>query len=260
MKLWWILPVFLVVGCTVSPLGREQLLLYSPQQMNNMGQQQFSAMKQQLAKKGLIDRNRRTNAYVRCVADALLRSLGENPRAWEVVVFNNKAANAFAMPGRKIGVYNGLLKVARNQDQLATVLAHEIGHVQANHANERISRNMLMQGGLAAVDALAGPSRQTLQMLGMGAQYGIMLPYNRSQESEADLIGLQLMAGAGFDPGQSIVLWQNMHRANPGGPPEFLSTHPSDRTRMADLASRMEYSRLRYQRAVRAGKRPRCRR
>jgi predicted Zn-dependent protease len=151
--------------------------------------------------------------------------------------------NAFALPGRKIGVYQGLLAVADNQHQLATVIAHEIGHVLARHSNERISTQFAANAGLELVSAMAGEPTATKQtlfgLLGLGTQVGILLPFNRNQESEADLIGLQLMSEAGFDPRQSVTLWQNMIEQGSESPPEFLSTHPSGESRIRALQENM---------------------
>ncbi|MEM6710478.1 MAG: M48 family metallopeptidase, partial [Pseudomonadota bacterium] len=140
-----------------------------------------------------------TDRYVQCVSDHIVRALGNgNPSDWEVEVFAADQANAFALPGGKIGVYTGLLNVAANQDQLATVIGHEVAHVLARHSNERVSTASLAQTGLQVVQIAAGADtpakQQLLGLLGAGAQYGIILPFGRKQESEADLIGLDLMA------------------------------------------------------------------
>jgi predicted Zn-dependent protease len=179
------------------------------------------------------------------------------------VVFRDDAANAFALPGRKIGVNTGLLKVAENQHQLATVIGHEVAHVLSQHANERVSQQFAVDQGLGLINAIASPrsvTGQTLMgLLGVGAQYGILLPYSRVQESEADILGLDLMAKAGFDPRESVKLWVNMGKAGGGQPPEFLSTHPSDRTRISGLNAHMAVALDLQNKARQAGKRPDCR-
>jgi predicted Zn-dependent protease len=250
---------FLLTACTVSPMGRQQLLLMNNQQMNTMGVQAFNQIKQTKP----IDMDPRDNAYVQCVAGAITSQLSGNRSPWEVRVFQDKSANAFALPGGKIGVNTGLFQVARTPDQLAAVIGHEVGHVLANHSNERASQNLMVQGGLAAADAFyggkMGANRNTvMQALGMGAEYGILMPYGRTQESEADLIGLELMAQAGFDPRQSLQLWQNMAAAGGGQPPEFLSTHPGYETRMRDLQAHMGRAMQLYQAAQAQGRRPNC--
>jgi predicted Zn-dependent protease len=200
----------------------------------------------------------RAEAYVECVADAVTRQV-EPQRGWEVVVFREQDANAFALPGGKIGVFTGMLDVAENQDQLATVIAHEVAHVVADHPNERLSTAYAAQQGLQLAQVMAGgPSGQRSQLmglLGLGAQFGVLMPFDRAQEREADLVGLDLMAKAGFDPSESIGLWQNMARAGGAQPPEFLSTHPSTESRMAELRARLPRAQQLY---ARTRARPEC--
>ncbi|EPZ7317584.1 M48 family metallopeptidase [Vibrio mimicus] len=231
-----------LAACTASPTGRNQLLLFSENDMSNLGAQSFTQMKQEIP----VNKEAKTNAYVQCVANAITAQVPKQSgfEQWEVVVFESDQVNAFALPGGKIGVYTGLLKVAVNQDQLATVIGHEIAHVLSNHSNERLSQSQLANAGLQLTDIAIGASEYsqyrnlTMAALGVGVQYGVILPYGRSQESEADVLGLALMAKAGFDPNQSIELWKNMAKASGGKqPPELLSTHPSHSTRIADLSS-----------------------
>lgn len=198
--------------------------------------------------------------YVQCVADYVVEALDPNQRAigsWEVTVFDDEQANAFALPGGKIGVYNGLLNVAYNQHQLAAVIAHEVGHVLANHSNERASQSTLREVGLATARIL-GASDSTLEAIGYGAELGLFLPFNRTQESEADSIGVLLMARAGFDPEQSIALWENMSADGGPRPPEFLSTHPSPSSRMADLGAMMDQAKEIRSQALARGMVPDC--
>lgn len=198
------------------------------------------------------------NRYVRCVAAAITGQIDapDAPRHWEVVVFRDDEPNAFALPGGKIGVNTGILKVAKNQDQLATVLGHEVAHVVAEHANERVSQQLLAGALMDAAGSVLDPS--VVAALGTGAQIGVLLPFSRTQESEADLLGLDFMAGAGFDPRESVRFWRNMEQAGGGATPEFLSTHPADRTRSAALERRIPLEMPRYEAAVAAGRRPRC--
>lgn len=226
-----------LVACSSSPTGRHQIIMFSDQQMNSMGTQSFESLK----KEQKISKDKKTNDYVQCVTNAILPYVAkqEGFSEWEVVVFDSEQVNAFALPGGKIGVYTGLLKVAENQDQLATVIGHEIAHVLAEHSNERMSQAQLANVGLQVTNATLNDSEYqglTMAALGLGVQYGVLLPYGRTQESEADIVGLELMANAGFDPYQSIDLWKNMAKASGGNqPPELLSTHPSHNTRIADL-------------------------
>jgi predicted Zn-dependent protease len=254
-----VLTALALAACTTSPLGRRQLKLFPESQMAQMGLAAFDKMKQEVPQ----SRDRRTTAFVDCVATAIVAELpGADRTGWQVVVFEDKSANAFALPGKRIGVHTGLLTVAKNQHQLAAVIGHEVGHVLAGHSNERISQAFATQTGLQLTQALAGGASPTQQqligLLGMGAEYGILLPYSRAHETEADLLGLDLMAGAGFDPEESVRLWVNMSQAAHGQPPEFLSTHPSHETRMRELRNRMPLATQRLASARAAGKRPAC--
>ncbi len=227
-------------------------------QIDNMGLQAFETLK----KEKPISRNAQYNRLTNCIAQAITREIGGGQ--WEVVVFNDKSPNAFALPGNKIGVHTGLITLVANQDQLAAVIGHEVGHVLAKHSNERASQEMAMNQGLAVVQAMAGAPTSALGqlgfgLLGVGAQYGILMPYGRTQESEADTIGVDLMAKAGFDPRQSIDLWLRMEQASQGRQPvEFMSTHPSHATRIQDLEQHMPQAMGYYQQAHAMGKQPRC--
>ena len=229
-------------GCSTSSTGRSQLMLMSPNQLNKMGIASFEQMKE----KEKISQDKATNAYVQCVADAITKNVPKSAHdgEWEVVVFDADQVNAFALPGGKIGVYTGILKVAENQQQLAAIIGHEVGHVIENHSNERLSSNQLSQAGLnlanAALESQNVAARDTLMAgLGLGVQYGILMPYGRTHESEADIVGQDLMARSGFDPKASIDLWHNMAKTSKSAPPEFLSTHPSNETRIRDLTAHL---------------------
>lgn len=247
--------VLTLASCATSPLGRRQFMMMPENQVDQMGAQAFTNMKQKMP----IDRTSGNNQYVVCVAQNIVNQIGGN---WEIAVFRDDTPNAFALPGGKIGVHTGIFRVARDQNQLAAVLAHELAHVLSRHSNERISQQFAVQQGLNVIQAVANPTTQSGQvmmgLLGLGAQYGILLPYSRTQESEADLLGLELMANAGFDPRESIDLWRNMEQAGGGQPVEFLSTHPSHGTRMQDLKQHMPKALELYQRAQAAGKNPQC--
>lgn len=222
-----------LAACTSSPLDRRQVVLYSDADMAAQGVRSYREMQAEIP----TTENPRERQYVQCVANYVVAGLDSEDQSrfeWEVTVFDNEQANAFALPGGKIGVFNGLLGVAVNQHQLAAVMAHEVGHVLANHSNERASQSTLRNVGAAAAQIL-GASDTALQVLDIGARYGIFLPYNRTQESEADEIGVTLMAKAGFNPEESINLWVNMSADGGPRPPELLSTHPSPSSRMAEL-------------------------
>ena len=250
VKLFSLFFLLLILGCSSTPTGRSQLKLMSSSQMDTMGDQSFSEMK----KNTKISHDARKNEYVRCVSYQLLRTLGRDPAQWEVVVFDDAQINAFALPGKNIGVYTGILGIATDQAELAAVLGHEIGHVDANHGNERVSQNILVSGGLnIAQIALAMKGNENGQLimagLGLGAQFGILLPYSRKHESEADLIGLKYMARAGFDPRGSVRLWEKMAKAASQGP-EFVSTHPNPSTRIRDLNAQMSEAMQLYQQSA----------
>lgn len=225
-----------LVSCSKSPTGRSQLTLMPAQQLDQMGEQSYEEMKAELD----INKDPATNAYVQCVSDALIATLPDPYRSadWEVTVFANEAANAFALPGNNIGVYDGLLSVAENQHQLAAVIGHEIGHVIAEHSNERVSSNMMvglgMQVGAIIADSQLNEENAALAMaaLGVGAQVGVLLPYSRTHESESDRLGLDYMAAAGFRPSEAAELWRNMAAQGGEKPPEFLSTHPAPSSRI----------------------------
>ncbi|GED42026.1 M48 family metallopeptidase [Cobetia marina] len=246
-------------ACASSPLGRSQLTLYSDQELEKMGEASFSKYQQELP---VVEG--RQDAYVSCVADAVTAKVPASYgiSEWQVKVFEDDSANAFALPGGYIGVNTGLLEVAENQDQLATVIGHEIAHVLARHANERVSTQSLTSAGLSLTQALAGlegtGGDQLMGLLGMGAEYGVLKPFSRSHESEADLLGLDLMAEAGFDPRASIKLWANMNASGGAQPPVWMSTHPSDEQRMTALNERLETALPTYQQARAAGEKPNC--
>jgi predicted Zn-dependent protease len=255
-----ILAIAWLAGCQTSALGRRQFKMMSEAEMSQMGVAAFT----DISKQTPPSKDALANAKVTCVANAITRNLtGVNaPSSWEVRVFADDTPNAFALPGGKIGVNTGLLKVARSQGQLAAVIGHEVTHVTQGHANERVSSEFATQTALQTISVLADASNpmhgQLIGLLGAGVQVGVLLPYGRAQEREADLIGLDLMAKAGFDPRESISLWQNMAKAGGGQPPEFLSTHPSHGTRMHDLEERMPIAMPVYEDAKAKGLAPRC--
>ena len=260
------LVLVLPAACATSPLGRRQLKLVPAVQMDAMGVQAFTQLKQTTP----VESSPALNAYVRCIALPLaeLAEPGSKPSDWEVVVFKNAEPNAFALPGRKIGVHTGLLTVAKTDGELAAVLGHEVGHVLAGHGNERVSENLVVNLGLVATAELlsgadgskkGGNKGLLMAALGLGAQFGVLLPHSRDHETEADIIGLRLMARAGFDPHESVSLWRNMIRASGGlAPPEFLSTHPASENRIARLERAIPEVLDDYQAALRAGFPPKC--
>ncbi len=153
-----------------------------------------------------------------------------------------------------------MMQLVDNQDQLAAVLGHEVGHVLARHSNERASQETLVQQGMGLIQQTElGQNALTIGLLGLGAQYGVLMPYSRTHESEADEIGVDLMAKAGFDPQQSVQLWKKMEQASQGNQPiEFMSTHPAHETRIQQLQAHMPKALEFYKQAQAAGKQPKC--
>ncbi len=247
----------LLNACATSPTGRSQLAFMPDDQLNQMGLEAFTTLK----KDKPVNKEPGINRYVQCVAEHLVGEVGGR---WEVVVFTDDSANAFALPGNKIGVHTGLLQVAQDQHQLAAVIGHEIGHVLARHSNERMSQEMAVSSGMAMIQAVAAPQtalgQTAVGLLGLGTQYGVLMPYSRAHESEADVIGLKLMAQAGFDPKASIQLWRNMAAARgTAAPPEFLSTHPAHDTRIQQLQQSQANALPVWQQARAQGRNPQCR-
>lgn len=239
--------IFIIItclsACAKSPLGRNQFKLYSSSQLAGMGEQAFASMKteQKVSTKPVA------NQYVQCIADAITQHVPKSVFAgqWELVVFDSPQINAFALPGGKIGVYTGLIELAENQHQLAAVIGHEVGHVIAEHGNERMSSSTLIGVGMEVTNQLLqaneiASSNLIMAGLGLGVQVGVQLPFGRTHETEADLIGLDLMAKAGFNPQQSVNLWENMAKASGDNrQPELLSTHPLPATRINNLTANM---------------------
>lgn len=200
---------------------------------------------------------KRTGARIKDAVERYFASQGMSGRLssykWEFSLVEDKEINAWCMPGGKVVVYTGILPVAQGEAGLAVVMGHEIAHAIAEHGNERMSQGLLAQfGGMALADALAAQPAATKQLwmtaYGVGAQYGAILPYSRLQESEADRLGLIFMAMAGYDPREAVPLWQRM-AAQKGGqaPPEFLSTHPADATRIEKIRTLLPEATRYYQ-------------
>lgn len=218
---------------TNDTLGRSQLILFDEASLE---QSALAAWQEQL-KTAKISHDPQLNTRIRTVGGRIVAAAGMGDRQWEYVLFEDDQPNAFVIPGNKVGVNTGLFKVVKNDDQLAAVLGHETGHVIARHAAERASQQAA--AGLvlsAATQATSGKIQQAVANYGgLGAQVGLLLPYSRKHESEADRIGVDLMVKAGYRASEAIALWQNMMALNKNAPPEFLSTHPSDQTRINDL-------------------------
>lgn len=250
-----------LTACSTSSTGRKQVSLYSDDELNHMGITSFEQMKKEIP----ISKDKATNDFVLCVADAITANVSKSAHQgdWEVIVFDSEQVNAFALPGGKIGVYTGILNVTENQDQLAAIMGHEVGHVLEHHSNERLSADKLSNVGLAVAAIAIGASEVEnkglwVAGLGIGVQYGVIMPYSRSHESEADIVGQDLMARSGFDPQASVKLWQNMAKLSKTAPPEFMSTHPSNETRIKQLNNHLVVSQPFYQKEKQSGSLPMC--
>lgn len=237
-----IIAIAFLASCTKSPTGRTQFAFMSDAKLSEMGVQSFEQMKSEVP----ITDNQKLIDFVQCVADQITPNVSKSAHAgnWEVVVFDSEQINAFALPGGKIGVYTGILNITDDQDQLAAIMGHEVAHVIAKHSNERMSSSQAAAGiqalaGIALSDQDASTKKYAMAGIGLGLQYGVLMPYGRSHEKEADIIGQELMAKSGFNPKAAVELWHNMAKASKGAPPEFLSTHPSHGTRIDKLTKNL---------------------
>jgi predicted Zn-dependent protease len=245
----WMMTGTAVAGCVGEGQTGLGLDLVSADQVQELGLQSWQQIRSETGPSGNATYRRALDQ----VSSRLLVAAGENPAAWEAVVFEGEEANAFALPGNKIGVYEGLFRVAEDEAQLSAVVGHEIAHNQARHAQQRMSSQAATELGLQALGTALqigniGYSQEIAGLLGVGAQYGLILPYSRNQELEADQLGLKIMARAGYDPRAAVALWQNMAQAGGARPPEFASTHPGPEQRIAKLEAMMPEALALYQR------------
>lgn len=241
----------ILVACSSTPYtGRTQLLLTSESDEMSMGAQLY----EETLKDGEVVADRRA-ARVQRIGRELARTSDRPDWPWEFKLIESEQANAFALPGGKVAVYAGLLDVCANDAQLAAVMGHEIAHATLRHGGERVSQNVVVDAttSLAAIMVSGDPDTQksVKQAFGMGAQVGVLLPYSRSHESEADYVGLIYMARAGYDPGEAVGLWENMSQLGGSRPPEFLSTHPASSTRIEQIRAKLPEIRAQYPNAVR---------
>jgi metalloendopeptidase OMA1, mitochondrial len=229
------------VACATTPYtNRTQFMVVSEGQEASLGEQSY----RQVLAESKIETDPRVNEIVRRIGERIATAAERPDYQWEFVVIDDpKTVNAFALPGGKVAVYTGMFPVAQTEAGLATVMGHEVAHALARHGAERMSQQMGVQAvgtGLAVALGASGTSGITqsvaMQAFGLGAQVGVLLPFSRSQESEADHIGLILMAKAGYDPQQAVGFWERMEQ-NAGGksPPEYLSTHPDHGTRVNQI-------------------------
>jgi predicted Zn-dependent protease len=253
----FLIPALLLHACATAPeTGRRQLLIVDSARETQLGLTAFEKKKQETP----ISRDAQANARLQAVGERIAPVVKMPNAHWEFVLFDAKEPNAFALPGGKVGVNTGILPITQDDAGLATVVAHEIAHVSAHHGAERMSQGVAVQVGgaiLSVALAAAGYGGAT-QDLAKGAydvvgQVGVLLPYSRVQESEADRIGLLYMARAGYDPREAVAFWQRFaaynSRQGSGRAPEFLSTHPLDETRLNQLKEFLPQAMAEYQKA-----------
>ncbi len=243
------------VGCvTIPETGRSAFILTSESEENQLGAQAY----QEVLAKERISGDRRLNEMIQRVG-ARISAVANRPNfQWEFRLIESKQRNAFCLPGGKVAFYTGILPLAENEAAVAAIMGHEVAHATTRHGGQRMTVAMGTQLGLSGLSALLGGQdsdgkRVLLAALGMGTQVGVALPFSRSNESEADEIGLVYMAKAGYDPREAPKLWQRMAAGDQSGPPQFLSTHPSSMGRSATLQSQLPKVLPLYERTAKYG-------
>jgi predicted Zn-dependent protease len=249
-----IILALLIQGCSRNVVtGRRQLSLVNESQLQLMAVDQYRAF---LQENEVLDPSSNSEAaMVRRVGDRIAAAINEYYTSqsmaevlegyeWEFNTIASEQANAWVMPGGKVAVYTGLLRITQNENALAIVMGHEIAHAVAQHGSERMSQALVQQlGGIALDVALSQQPQQTRDLFlisyGIGSQVGAILPWSRQQELEADRFGLRFAAMAGYDPREAVPFWQRMSEAGGPSPPEFLSTHPADSRRIRELEKLM---------------------
>jgi predicted Zn-dependent protease len=248
-----LIAAFLIAACSTVPItGRRQLSLVSKGEMQSMSYQQYG----EFLKTNKLSTDQKATQLVKTVGVRIQKAvetyfaqqnLSDQLAGyqWEFNLVESKDVNAWCMPGGKVVVYTGILPVTKNDVGLAVVMGHEIAHAVAEHGAERMSQELLANlGGAALSAALESKPEETrntwMTVFGVGTQLGVLLPYSRTHESEADHLGLIFMAMAGYNPNEAVTFWQRMSSSKQGqAPPEFLSTHPSDETRIANLKNEL---------------------
>ena len=226
---------FLLSASALPLAGCDRLSLVSDAEAERMG----LAAWEDIRRSTPLSRNRDYGEMVGRVAGRLLRGAGLDPAGWQFAVFAGDTVNAFALPGRRIGVYEGMIRAAGGEGPLAAVVGHEIGHLEAEHPKERMSAQMAGTGLLRVVSWALNLgeveyAEEIAAALGLGVEFGLLRPYGRDQETEADRLGVAAMARAGYDPADAVRLWEGMAARGRRGP-EFLSTHPAPASRVRDL-------------------------
>lgn len=258
MKTVWLfllLPLFFT-GCQTAPgTGRSQLLMVSNSEVSAMASTEFAKMKK-VPNDPRLEKVKKIGLAIVTVARKEDKNRILPPaNQWEFAIIDDKSPNAFAMPGGKIGFNVGMFPYAPTDDDIAVILGHEVSHVLNQHSNERISQGLLVAAGALIVDeATKNKSAQTRQAwmtgFGLGAQFGVLLPFSREHESEADHLGLIFMARAGYNPEAAPAFWSRFSKIAGTKPPEFFSTHPADETRIKQLNTWMSEAKAQMPKAV----------
>ena len=238
----------LLTSCGSVPItGRKQLNLVSDSEVLQASLQQYTSFMQTATistQKTQSTQVTRVGQRIAQATEAYLRAAGLESElqkfAWEFNLVKSDDVNAWCMPGGKIVVYEGIMNLVSSDDELAVVIGHEVAHAVAKHSNERMSQQVLAQYGASAIGIFtsgksAATQQSAQQVYGLGAQYGVMQPFSRKHESEADKMGLVLMTIAGYNPDVAVTFWQKMAATSSQEPPEFMSSHPSHATRIADI-------------------------
>lgn len=247
-KIIFVLLTVMMWSCGTVPLtNRKQFIAIPSDQMLSLSTESYNSV----LKESKLSSNSTQVATIRRIGQNVTQAVEQYLREinrlslidgykWEYNLIADKTMNAWCMPGGKIVFYEGILPICKNDDGIAVVMAHEIAHAIAKHGNERMSQQMVVQmGGMALSEAMRTQKAETAQLammvFGVGTQVGVMLPYSRQHETEADELGLYFMAMAGYDPREAPLLWERMKEEGSGGTPQFLSTHPTPQTRIRDL-------------------------
>jgi predicted Zn-dependent protease len=216
--------------------GRSQFMLVSDDQLQALGAQAWADLLAQTP----LSQDRAAQGRLEAIGARVAQASGETALNWEFKVFDSPEVNAFVLPGGKVGFFKGLMDLASSDDELAAVMGHEVGHVQARHAAERMSQQLAVQLGvqvaaIALSEEYGAHANDIAAVLGMGALYGVVLPYSRQHEFEADRLGVGLMAASAFEPGAAVTFWERMAGRGGSSVPALLSTHPSNEERLMRL-------------------------
>lgn len=251
--------LLLLAGCSSVPLtGRKQVLLVSDQEVLTSSLTQYNEYIKTATKSSNATQSAMVTRVGKKIAAATEQYLKQNGLesevknfAWEFSLVKDEQVNAFCMPGGKIVVYEGLMKIIGSEDELAVVVGHEVAHAVAKHSNERMSQQLMAQYGAAILEQAVSNKSAAVQQLastvyGVGAQYGVMLPYSRKHEIEADYMGLVFMTMAGYNPEVALSFWKKMSAGGSSSAPEFMSTHPSDATRIEAIQKALPEIKTKY--------------